>query len=270
MGIPVLQGREFTDGDIDAGAPVAIVSRLTAARLWPGLDPIGRQVSATNVSTTDPAFGRELTGAVVGVVGDVNLFGIRTEPTPFIYFPLGRALITRSELAVRSAGPPSSVLKPLQHAINGLDPDLPVSTMGVSTDYGVSGVQQFISIVLNAFSGAALLLAVIGLYGIMSYVVAARTGEIGIRMALGARASAISGMFLTDAAWVIVGGVVAGVAGSYLLGHAMRSLLFGVDPLDLTTLGFVPALLALVALAASYIPARRGARIDPVQALRIE
>jgi putative ABC transport system permease protein len=273
LGIPLVRGRAFSEGDMASGAPVAIVSRVVAERLWPGMDPLGRSVTVVDVSTVDPAFGTRLSGTVIGVVGEIKRSLDQDQSSPIVYLPLGRAVVVRSELDIRTAGPPASLLPALRRALGAVDPDLQVSAMDLARSSLLSigsGAQKFSISLLSAFSGVAMLLAILGLYGVMSFAVTCRTGEIGIRMALGARPADITHLFVGEAASLVVGGLVAGVAGGVVLGRMMRSLLYGVAPFDPVTFLTAASALAAVALLASYVASHRGAGVDPIVALRAD
>ncbi len=271
MRIPVLRGREFTDADMHAGSSVAIVSRVIADRLWPSGDAVGHLVRLIDVSTADPDYGKPIDATVIGVVGEVKRFSLTQDiPSPLVYLPYTRVAFTHSSLVVRTAGAPSLALPAVRRSLLAVDPNATVNEIGVYTLLVGTGEQRFAAGLLNGSSCIALVLALLGLYGIVSFVVTSRTGEIGIRLALGAQTTDVVRLFVAEASVIAATGLVAGAVGGFLLGRLMRAMLYGVGPTDALTFLAVAGLLAVVTLAASYVPARRGSRVDPAIALRDE
>jgi predicted permease len=277
LGIPLKSGRDFDERDIEGGAPVMIVSESFARRYFPGEDPIGkrlrfpglpqqRQVPASAASQAPPWM------SIVGVVGDVRGASLALEAEPAFYRPLLQATSPIFTFVVRGTSPPSALGRELDANIRALDPELPVFAVRTMDEAMASTVaeRRFAMQLLALFAAAALALSAVGIYGVVAYGVAQRTREIGIRMALGARPADVRRMLLAEGGKLAAVGVAAGLAGAFLLTRAMGSLLFGVGPRDPLTLASVPAILAAVALAATFIPARRASRVNPVTALRSE
>jgi putative ABC transport system permease protein len=270
MRIPLLRGRLFGPGDHAGAGDVAVINRALAERVWPGEDPIGRRVrNFANDSWIYP--DRWVT--VVGVVGDVRHGGLLEESVPEVYVHyLQRP--DRAQSSVVTLGtrvPPASVADAVRARLHALDPDVPVelATMSARMVESVAD-RRFTMLVLGAFALVALLLAAVGIYGVVSYAVARSTREIGIRLALGAQPGSVRGLVQRRAMRMTLGGVAAGVAAALLLSRVLQGLLYGVSPTDPATFTAVVATLVGVAWLASYIPARRVARIDPMITMRAE
>src|ERR1041384_6772530 len=266
MAIPVLAGRDFTERDDSSAAPVTIVSATTARRFWPGENPVGARIRLGDVV-------RGPLVEVVGVVGDVRYGSLESpEPRPMLYFPLrytGQRVMT---VLLRTAGEPAALTAAVRRELLALDPVQPVSAVR-TLDEVVSTTmspRRFNVVVLGVFAGTALLLAGIGLYGVMAYAVTQRTREIGVRLALGAEGRGVVAMVLRDSFRLVAAGVALGLAGALVLDRALASLLFQVGPHDPPSLLAASVALVLVALLGSYLPARRAARVDPLTALRAE
>ena len=284
IGIPMLGGREFNEGDVDGAAPVVIVSDALAKRFWPDQEPLGRRIKWGNKEFGSPWM------TVVGVVGDVRQRGLDTQPRPTLYVPslqLGepikmqvgitlRDLMTddaRSiELVVRSTSGVAGLQNAVRAAVWNVDPNQPVvriKTMEqILADTMI--VQRFSTSLLAGFAGIALALAAAGIYGVISYSVTQRTHEIGIRMALGADQRDVLRLVVGQGMVPALIGLGVGIAGAIGLTRFMRSLLFNVSVTDPITFGVIGFLLFVVAVAACYLPARRAARVDPMIALRCE
>lgn len=264
--IPLLRGRDFTAHDNNEGAPkVAIINRTMADKFWPNQDPIGKHFAHND---TPPKWI-----TVVGVVGDVLQYGVdQTATAPEAYFPEYQGEDSSMNVLVRTGGAPLDELPAVRDAIHELDSQLPVANprelSEVVTDS--SSQQRFLALLLGLFAGLALVLAAVGIYGVISYSVAQRTHELGIRIALGAGRRALLGMVLGEGFRLALVGVVAGLAGAWGLSRFLASLLYGVKPNDPLTFAAVPLVLLFVALLACYIPARRATRVDPMRALRTE
>ena len=263
LGIPLQRGRVFDLADRDR--PLALVSALTAERLWPGADAVGKRLRIGEDSTPFVE--------VVGVVGDVHGVSLSRPPSLTVYVPYWRSLSSADlSLVVKTAGDPRGAAGSLRAVIRRLDPDLPVPsprTMQAVVDDSVAQRRFQMNLVL-LFAAVATLLASLGIYGVVAYSVGQRTNEMGIRLALGAPAGQIARMVLSEGLGPVAAGLAVGVLASLALGRVLGSLLFGVGAGDPVTIGGVVALLGAVALIATYLPARRATRVDPVSALRCE
>jgi putative ABC transport system permease protein len=264
MGIPLTKGRVFTEQDNLDRPRVVLIDEMLARQFFPGQYPIGKHLQVPDA--TRPA--RE----IVGVVGGVRDTGFDQQPRPTIYFPSLQSPDQTMSLVVRTALPPSAVLPAIKNAIWSVDRNQPVFAVR-SMDEIISGIvsaQRLAFLLLGVFAFVALALAAIGIYGVTSYLVSERTHEIGLRVALGAQPNDISRLVLGHGARLAGIGVIGGVLAALALTRLLSSLLFGVSANDPFTFVGVAILLALVALAACYIPARRAMRLDPVVALRRE
>jgi putative ABC transport system permease protein len=269
MRIPVRRGRGFTAADRDGAPRVAVINEAMARRFFPGEDPVGRRVDFRVGDADEPAPpGRQ----IVGVVGDVRHQGLAQPPGPEIYLPYGQEPLSLVALVVRTASPPEAMATAVKSAVWAVDPEQPVlAVMGLDRLAAESlALRRVSTMSLGAFAAIALALSALGLYGVMSFSVAGRTREIGVRMALGARRGQILAMVLGQGLAVTGLGVAVGLAGALALTRVLASLLFGVSPTDAASLAAVAVLLVSVALAASYVPARRATRVDPITALRAE
>jgi putative ABC transport system permease protein len=267
LGIALRKGRTFTDQD-RLGAPrVAIVDEQMVKRFWPNTDPIGKRLafgSATDSTT------RWIT--VVGVVDHAAHEGLDADPRVQFYVPYPQNMPPFAAIAVRTAGDPQQWVNPLRLAVHDVDKDLPLSQVRTMDELIESSVGQrrLSMVLLGVFAAIALALASIGIYGVMSYFVTQRVQEIGVRMALGAAQSTVLGMVLRQGMRLAAIGVVIGLLGAFALTRLMATQLFGVKPNDPATYVLVSMLLAIIAVAATLIPALRATRVDPVVALRQE
>ncbi len=262
MGVPLRTGRVFSE--TDGARSVAVISERTAARLWPGEDPIGKRFF-TGQDTAHPI-------EVVGIVGDIHGVSLGKPPSATIYRPYWQSGQSGYSLVVRAAMNAAAVAPAIRAAIRQVDADMPIPplrTMGEIVDASVAQRRFQLALVL-LFGVAALLLAGLGIYGVVAYSVAQRTNEMGIRMALGAAPGRIRRMVLGQGMAPVALGLAGGVAGALALGRLLRNLLFGVSSADPATIAAVSGALLLVAAAASYLPARRATRVDPAAALRYE
>lgn len=266
MGIPVLAGRAFEDGDRAASMTVMMINEAAARRFWPGTDPLGTRVST---------FGGD-TATVVGVVGNLRHNGVTAEAKPRYYRAIhqlsGPGNARRMTLAIKTTIQPEEVVAPLRSLVREMDPTMPLSRVQTMEDVAGDAVAQprFAMMLLLAFAALATTLAVVGIYGVLAYAVSRRTQEIGVRMALGADRGAVVGMVVRQGMVMAVLGVVAGTILALGLGRVMAGMLYGVAPRDPLTLTAVPLLFATVALAACWVPAARAARVPPTEALRAE
>jgi putative ABC transport system permease protein len=273
MHIPLLSGRDVDDSDV-AGRPGAVlISESMAKSFWPNEDAVGRHLTLY--------FFPDVQRVVVGVVADVKMTAMNeTQPVPTLYFPLAQFSAPKGEhwrsvpmtLAVRTNATPLSVVPVITNSLRELDAEVPllnIRTMDDSVSESLSP-ERFTMLLLGAFAGLALLLAVVGIYSVMSYSVSRRTNEIGIRVALGASRRDVLLLVLRQAWMLALIGAAIGIAGALALSRLMASQLYGVQPTDPLTFATVAALLIIVSLAASYFPARRATRVDPMVALRYE
>jgi putative ABC transport system permease protein len=262
MGIPLLRGRAFDARD-GANAPrVAIISESLARKFLPGVDPLGQHIT----------FGSPDARPIVGVVGDVKQSSLDAEAGVQLYEPYAQLPDNDIIYVVRTAGPAAGAVAAVRAAVAGLDAQVPIyNPRPLAAAVGASIARQRFAMTLFAvFSGVALLLAAIGIYGVMAYSVSQRTGEIGIRMALGAGSRDVLRLVLAQGGRLIAAGVVAGVAGGVLLTRFMETLVYGISTRDPLTFAGTAALLTAVAAVACLIPARRAARVEPMTALRAD
>jgi len=265
IGIPLRQGRVFTEQDRDKSVPVVIISEAMARRFWPGENPIGKRLT--------PSFhSEEGTREIVGVVGDLKARGLDSDPSTMMYMPFKQAPRPFMSFVVRTASNPESLIQPVSKAIYSIDKEqalTDVQTMDQVLKASLSG-QRFNMTLLLTFAGVALLLAAVGVYGVMNYTVTLRRRELGIRMALGAAKMDVLRLVLGQGLVLTLIGVGAGLIAAYGLTRLMASLLYGVTATDYLTFGSVSAMLIAVGLAASYVPARRATKVNPTIALRAE
>jgi predicted permease len=267
MGIPLIRGRLFEDRDTIDAPHVAVINEALAKSRWPDRDPIGLQIEYGNMD------GDLRPYTIVGIVGDTRDGGFAAAPSPMFYGnarqrPRGVATFT---IVAHTTGEPSDLIGRAGQIVRMLDPDVPPRFRTIRQIVGQSVAdRRFSLLLLTAFAGSALLLAVIGIYGVMSYVVTLRTQEIGVRVALGAEPGDIARLVLGQGARLIVAGLVIGLIGAGLLTRLLSTMLFGITPTDPVTYAAVAGMLALTAVAACQIPAWRATRVDPLTALRSE
>jgi len=267
VGTPVLRGRPFLDSDSANAQPIAIINNAMATKYFPGQDPIGKQVA--------PAGAAFPLATIVGVVPDVKRVSIRELPPPEMYVPYTQkvwpSLLTMN-VVLRTTQDPASVAASAREAIHSVDPDLPVANVRTLANIVSTSMTEplFSALLLAAFGGLALLLATIGMYGVISYSVAQRTQEIGVRIVLGARPRNVFQMVLGQGVRLAVAGIAIGLVAALAVTRVMNSFLYGVDATDPLTFVAVSLLLLGVALLACYIPARRAMKVHPMVALRHE
>jgi len=263
----LLSGRNFTDADDTTHPPVAMINKTMAQQFFPGENPIGKTIG-------DQTLSPDSLHQVIGVIDDIREGELNAPLRPAVYFAANQNPGNGSFLVVSTAQDPASALPAIVSAIHRLDPAIGVRNEFTMTDHIHDGAASYLhssaAIVVGGFAACALLLGVIGLYGVIAYSVSRRTSEIGIRMALGAQRSAISRLILGEAASLVLTGLVFGIAASFLTGRLLRTLLFGVRSWEPNILAAVAATFAAAALAAAFIPARRAAATDPIHALRSE
>jgi putative ABC transport system permease protein len=260
MGIPLRRGRDIDERDGEGAPPVVLINETLARTLWPGQDPIGRRIME----------GAKYQSQVVGVVGDIHQAGLDVPPKPEFYLSAYQAGSAANSLAIHTNVEPRSVALAVQQAIWSVDPDQPITDLASMEEILDKEVFQrrTQTTLVGVFAGLALVLAAIGLYGVLAYLVGRQIPEIGVRMALGAAPSDIARRVVGQGLRLTAIGVAFGVAGALAISRVLTSVLFGVKPTDAATYGVVAAALLLTAAVASYLPARRAMRVDPIAALR--
>ena len=267
MPITLHKGRHFNDRDREGAKPVVLVNDTAARTIWPGENPVGRRIRL-------PAEGdvEDVWRTIVGVVGDVKQYGLDGPRTMQLYLPLAQYPWGYMSLVVEAQGDLSAVGKDVRSEILAVDANLPV--FDVRTLEGVLAnsiaLRRLTMLLLATFASIALTLAAVGVYGVVSYTVSQRTGEIGIRMALGAHRRDVMRLVLWQGSWLTLAGLAIGLIGAGLGSRVLQGMLFGVEPTDLVTFGGVALLLTAASLAACAVPSARATRIDPMVALREE
>jgi predicted permease len=266
MGIPLRRGRLFEERDTADKDRVILVDEFMAAQLWPGQDPLGKRVRLGDSRSEAPW------RTVVGVVGRVKQYGLDSDPRIALYFPQAQSGSRALYVAVKSGGPPEALASAIRREIRELDADLPVYRLRPMQQWVEQSLarQRFAMLLLSLFALLALTLATIGVYGVMSYLVGQGTREIGIRMALGATEGKVLALVLRQGLAVALVGAAVGLLAAFALGRVIQSLLFEVRAHDPLTFAVVALTLTTVAAVASYLPARRAARTDPMASLRAE
>jgi putative ABC transport system permease protein len=266
MGIPRLAGRDFTQQDNEDAPLVVIVGEMIAERYWPGENAVGKRLKFGDYSSDSD--WRE----VVGVAGHVKVNGVMQDALPQLYIPHGQDNDYGYYLVIKTAGYPTQLIDPIRQAVAELDPLQPVASVNTIEAYLSLSTQdsEFLTLLLGVFAVAAVLLAAVGIYGVMAQATAERSHEIGVRIALGATSTEVLGLVVRQGMVKVAVGVVLGLGLAAAGGQLMASALFGVSRLDPTTFLVTPVLLAVVALIASLVPARRVTRVDPVKALQTE
>jgi uncharacterized membrane protein YeaQ/YmgE (transglycosylase-associated protein family) len=279
MEIPVLSGRTTTDEDSTTSAPVVVISQRLARLAFPHGDALGQAVIIGAGYLTEPSDLRPRT--IVGIVADTREQGLRFAPTPTMYVPVAQSpeMITRLIIdkiplrwVVRASGDASSLVPAVRQAVLSVDATQPPTDFALMSDVLARSIapHRFNMIMLIVFGALALILAAVGVYGLTAYAVAQRTREIGIRVSLGASPNRLVRESLSKGLRLCLAGTIAGLIGAALLGPFLRSLLFGVSPLDGVSMAIVVATMIVVVLVATYLPAVRASRIDPMIALRHE
>jgi len=270
LGIPIVRGRAFTDRDRVGTEPVAVINQTMARKYWPGRDPIGQRIRFAGMDRVNPWL------TIVGIAGDVRQRALTgdVEPAVYVHYLQNPERVAYFvTIAVRTApdADAAAAVTALRQTVAALDPNVPVefSTMEARVDSSVAD-RRFTMLVLASFGAVSLLLAAIGLYGVLAYAVVQRTQEIGIRMALGADAGSVVGLVLKGAMGSVLAGVVIGLAAALALNRLLRSFLFEVAPTDPIALLMALAAITLVTWIAAYGPARRATRVDPLVAIRVE
>jgi putative ABC transport system permease protein len=261
MGIRLIRGREPAESDNEDSPKVVFISETLARRYFPDEDPIGKRL----------VFGsgkRE----IVGIVSDVNHFGLTKDARPTMYFPHAQSPGRGMSLVIRTPGNPLALAASVRNQVSSLDQNLAVSNVMTLEDLVASSLAEprFTLLLLGAFACVALVLSAIGVYGVVSYSVSQRSHEIGVRMALGAQASDVLRLVIGQGMMLVLGGVGVGLVAAFALSRVMSTLLYGVSPTDVTTFGATAVILAGVALGACFVPGRRATKVDPMESLRCE
>jgi predicted permease len=266
MNIPLIRGRYFDDRDTLETPFVAIIDETMARKWWPNEDPIGKRVW---VYENDPR-GNKRWREIVGIVGHVKREGLDQEASVQYYLPHRQSPTENVILSVRTDAEPESMTTAVRGVIQSADKELPVYSVGTMEQLMADSTSQrrFATILLGIFALVALILAAVGLFGVMSYTVAQRTHEIGIRVALGAQTLDVVKLIIRQGMTLVLTGAVIGLMAAFGLTRLMKSLLFGIGETDTTTFVIIPLLLVVVAMLACYIPARRATKVDPMIALR--
>jgi putative ABC transport system permease protein len=263
---PVLNGRAIERTDTAAAQPVAVINRTLANRLFAGQDPVGRRIRVIN-----PEYSNAWR-TIVGVVGDMHYRGLDGDVQPTLYASFEQTPFPWLYVMVRTTGDSSAVATSIRGVVRSVDPNLTAANVRQMTDVvaGTVAEPRFTMLLVSGFAMLALALAAVGIYGVIAYSVTQRTQEIGLRMALGAERSTVLSMVIREGLFVAAIGVGLGLAAAGLGSKLMADLLVGITPHDPTTFAGSAGVLVVVALAASYLPARRATRVDPMVALRSE
>jgi putative ABC transport system permease protein len=263
MRIPLRSGRLLSEQDTETSPPVLLISETMERQYWPDESPLGKRIYFP---------GEKARREIVGVVADVKHYALDGETRPEMYFPFGQQPVQSMSIVIRTASAPEKLAEAFRRQVAELDKEQPIARIGTMDDLLSRSLVQprIYSTMLAAFTAMALLLAAVGLYGVMSFAVGQRTHEIGVRMALGAQGRSVLRMVLSQGLTLVSAGVLLGIAGAFALTRAIEKLLFGISPTDPWSFLTASVLLVGVAMAACYLPARRATRVDPVIALRCD
>jgi putative ABC transport system permease protein len=269
MGIALLAGRDFTDAD-DMGRPgVVIINEAAAKRFWPNQNPLGKRLTI-GMGQEIKLYGKPVSREIIGVVGNVKHEDLKDDFQPEMYVPAWNLPAPSMMLVVRARTSPESLISSMRQTVQSIDPAQPIrrpQTLQAAIARTVAPL-RFVAALLTLFAGLALMLAIIGIYGVMSYAVAQRTQEIGIRIALGAQYRDVLKLVMGHGLILTLVGIGLGLTCALALTRVMTSLLFEVKPTDATTFAVASTSLAIISMVACYVPARRAARVDPLMALR--
>jgi hypothetical protein len=276
--IPLVRGRWYTAAEMRSPGDGVVISEAVAKRYWPGQDPVGKPLTIYRSSQVRADFGRAVPSVVIGVVGDVRQFGPESDPNPSVYVPLAAEPWAWVSVAARVRDGSPATARALRRAALEAEPNM--LPMGPGTPMTFSSVERSLSVALaprryvlglvGAFSTCALVLAALGLYGVTSYSVAHRTNEFGIRIALGATAEQVVTSVLRWGLALAVTGCAIGLAAAFALARLVQQLLYDTSTTDLAVMIAIPAILLAIGAIATYVPARRAARVDPIVSLRAE
>lgn len=271
FGIRLIQGRSFTDQDTATSVRVAVVNEEFVRQYLKGMDPLRQRLSIEQIIPGLPKLGPLVDWQIVGIFHNVRSFGLRADQ-PEVDVPFSQSLLPSVTIGVRTANDPAAMTRTVAGAVHSVDPQIAlaqVQTMDEVKNRLLVG-DRFTLLMYGGFAALALLLAAVGIYGVMAFTVSQRTQEIGLRIALGASRVNVTGLIVREGSMLALIGLALGIAGAVLVGRTMQSTLYGVAALDFSVIASVTAVLFATALLASYLPARRAARIDPMRALRIE
>ena len=271
MGVALLAGRDFIDADDMDHPGVVIINEAAAKRFWPNENPLGKRI-AIGTGQEVKLYGKPVSREIVGVVGNVKHEQLKDDFQPEMYVPAWNLPAQNMMLVVRANAPPESLISGMRQAVQAIDPDQPIrraQTLQAAIAKTVAPL-KFVTVLLALFAGLGLTLAIIGIYGVMSYAVAQRTQEIGIRMALGAQYNDVLKLVMSQGMMLTLIGIGLGLVCALVLTRVMASLLFEVRPTDTMTFAVVSISQAIIAMVACYVPARRATKVDPLVALRYE
>ena len=268
MGIPLRKGRDFSERDDAAALPVLVVNEAFASRYFPGEEVIGKRITPGATNGKEGARMRE----IVGVVGNAKQTALAAELDPIYYFPYKQLPWAIGTIVLRTAVPPLELESAAHAALVGLERDAPMYRVRTGEELSMTAIAlpRFQMVLTGIFAGVALLLTMGGLYGVLSYAVARRHREIGVRIALGATRAEVLGQVLREAMWLVATGLALGLAGAAGIEHLLASMVYGVRPGDPVIVVAACGLLVITSLAAAYLPAARAASVDPMQVLRSE